>query len=1043
MTFQELVAKVGLDAREYKAGMKDIRDDGASTQQGMNKVALGIGGALVVGAGFAIKAASDLGEQVNKNNVVFGKNAKEVDAWAGTLTDKFGLSKRAALEASGTYGNMLKPMGLIPGQVKQISTDFVGLAGDLASFNNADPTVTLDALRAGLTGETEPLRRFGVFLNEARIQAEAMRMGLVKTKVDTEAVGAAQDRAGMATAKYNQALKEHGANSMQAAQAKLAVQSAEKSLEKAMGGTKVQLDASTKALAIHSIVMRDTKDAQGDFARTASSLPNTMRTLKADVENLAAGFGEMLLPSAVKAAGGLKSVLGFMQEHQGVVKLVVGAVGGLTAAYLIYTATAKVSAAVTTVITAAQLAYRVATGAATAQQLALNAAMRANVIGIVVTAIAALAVGVIYAYKHFETFRNVVDAVFGFVRKIVGSTVGFLKDHWQDALVFVLTGPFGLAVKKIADHFGGIKVLALKTVAAVVEPFSHLPGKLGGWARDAKDAMEEQLAKLDAAKAQDDPLLRAVQIARQRGAQAGSAYASGFHQAESVGMVNNMSEHAAIRAQMAAQDNAAAAKGAVDTAKTTAETTKKATQQYVIPAFTDTGVSAAKAVADGIKKKEAEAANAAADLARKAADRAAAVLDAQKARLGKKFDFFSSFVTRAFGAVQAADLGPATRDLKAFTDAIDARSIQERVDDSKKAYDEAGKAYTDLKRNEGETDAEFKGRQDKALADRLSAERAYRDAQESMTLASKQREAEAEQKDQENRQYMEQLHFQTRLTNLQSYLDSGHASAKDAKKKIAKLLSDFGIEMGGIGDELGTAFAQGLYDSIPAVVKAAVAVREAAEKAKDTRTALKVAEKRAATANRKSQDMGAGDVMKGSEATVGPSAPSGNLVEIGRWLQGLGFQVGENPAFGGVAPVHARGSYHYQGRAIDVNWPGGGSVELAKLQWAYGQLTGRSHAELLLEDAGKQNQHLHFAMAKGGIFTKPTRAVFDVAERGVAEAFIPLDDPRASAMLGGGASTTIMITGNTMLTSERETARQLYNLIEPFVAEGKIQVKVG
>jgi hypothetical protein len=46
--------------------------------------------------------------------------------------------------------------------------------------------------------------------------------------------------------------------------------------------------------------------------------------------------------------------------------------------------------------------------------------------------------------------------------------------------------------------------------------------------------------------------------------------------------------------------------------------------------------------------------------------------------------------------------------------------------------------------------------------------------------------------------------------------------------------------------------------------------------------------------------------------------PAGDIVGMGRWLEGQGIRVSENPSFGGVNPVH-RGRGHYEGRAIDVN----------------------------------------------------------------------------------------------------------------------------
>ena len=57
--------------------------------------------------------------------------------------------------------------------------------------------------------------------------------------------------------------------------------------------------------------------------------------------------------------------------------------------------------------------------------------------------------------------------------------------------------------------------------------------------------------------------------------------------------------------------------------------------------------------------------------------------------------------------------------------------------------------------------------------------------------------------------------------------------------------------------------------------------------------------------------------------------------KLGRYLQSLGFNVGENPKFGGVAPVHTDNSYHYKGKALDVNYGGGGrwDSEAQALSW--------------------------------------------------------------------------------------------------------------
>ena len=53
-------------------------------------------------------------------------------------------------------------------------------------------------------------------------------------------------------------------------------------------------------------------------------------------------------------------------------------------------------------------------------------------------------------------------------------------------------------------------------------------------------------------------------------------------------------------------------------------------------------------------------------------------------------------------------------------------------------------------------------------------------------------------------------------------------------------------------------------------------------------------------------------------------AMNSGVKKLGHYLQSLGFDVGENPAFGGVAPVHTDNSWHYKGKALDVNYNGGG-----------------------------------------------------------------------------------------------------------------------
>ncbi|MEQ1711687.1 MAG: hypothetical protein ABL908_09825, partial [Hyphomicrobium sp.] len=171
-------------------------------------------------------------------------------------------------------------------------------AGDLASFNNANPTDVLQALKSGLVGETEPLRRFGVNLNDARIKAEALRIGLVDSTVDQAKFSTAQETAQKAARKVGEVLKKNGEGSVQYADAVRDAEQANAALEDVLGGKMpATLDAATKAQAAYSLIMQDTTLAQGDFQRTSGGLANQSRILGAQFTDLKAKVGTALLPA--------------------------------------------------------------------------------------------------------------------------------------------------------------------------------------------------------------------------------------------------------------------------------------------------------------------------------------------------------------------------------------------------------------------------------------------------------------------------------------------------------------------------------------------------------------------------------------------------------------------------------------------------------------------------------------------------------------------------------------------------------------------------
>jgi hypothetical protein len=212
-------------------------------------------GALAIKIGKdAINAASDLSEEISKSSVLFGDGAAEIDEWSRTAATAFGQSRRQALQAAGNFAIFGKSAGLVDDELVEFSTDFTELASDLASFNNTSPEDAVQALGAALRGESEPIRRYGILLDDATLRQKALELGIVET-------------------------------------------------------TREALTPQQRVLAAQAAIMDQVGDATGDFARTSDGLANSQRILAANLEDVKATLGEALLPIAEEFSGWLVSVL--------------------------------------------------------------------------------------------------------------------------------------------------------------------------------------------------------------------------------------------------------------------------------------------------------------------------------------------------------------------------------------------------------------------------------------------------------------------------------------------------------------------------------------------------------------------------------------------------------------------------------------------------------------------------------------------------------------------------------------------------------------
>lgn len=374
----ELVAYMSVDdrgvAQGVDSGEKRLKGFGATA----TKIAAGIGTAFaVIGAvGFVrniVTAASDLNETQSKIQNQFGASAAAIQDWAKTADSALGQSQQQALDAASSFATFGKAANLTGQDLVDFSKQSVTLSSDLASFFNVDPSQAAEAISAALRGESEPIRQFGVLLDENVIKAEAVRKGIVKASVDRNALGKAQFAAWDAQKKYNAALAKEGPNSTAAAKAALELRVANEKLADQVKGNVPELTKQQKVLATQSAIISQTSDAQGDFARTSGGLANQQRILSARFANLKATLGQQLLPVALKFATALQAVAKWGAENKGWLIPVVGVVAGLAATiYLVVKATQVW----------------------TAVQTALNIVLTANPIGAIIVAILAL-IGVI------------------------------------------------------------------------------------------------------------------------------------------------------------------------------------------------------------------------------------------------------------------------------------------------------------------------------------------------------------------------------------------------------------------------------------------------------------------------------------------------------------------------------------------------------------------------------------------------------------------------------------------------------------------------
>lgn len=187
----------------------------------------------------AIDISSSLTEVENVVSTTFGKYSSLIEEFSKTSIQQYGMSELTAKQVSSRFQAMGTAMGFTQEKMANMSIELTKLTGDMASFYDVSQTDVARNLQAIFSGETEPLRKYGIDLTQATLKEWAMKKGL-----------------------------DADISSMTQAQ---------------------------KAMLRYQYVMENTAAAQGDFARTADTWHNQIVVLQQSFQSLAAIVGGVLI----------------------------------------------------------------------------------------------------------------------------------------------------------------------------------------------------------------------------------------------------------------------------------------------------------------------------------------------------------------------------------------------------------------------------------------------------------------------------------------------------------------------------------------------------------------------------------------------------------------------------------------------------------------------------------------------------------------------------------------------------------------------------